>query len=155
MASNPASPELRDPHIDFVILADRAEAVNGKLYVMGGAFDTINVTNIQNPIVFSFAIGFVFPPFAPDGEYQFHLQVDRWPEAGEPVFHASGVIQREPAERDEAAAPGRMLLAHPGNLVRFPDFGIYSVTARLEGWDERRTTFRIAASPPGGAGNKP
>lgn len=34
-------PTLRRPEIDSFFLADAAEAINGKLYVMGGGFDTM------------------------------------------------------------------------------------------------------------------
>lgn len=36
--------------VDFAFLADAAEAVNGKIYVVGGAFDTIWASNV--PVVY-------------------------------------------------------------------------------------------------------
>ena len=36
--------------VDFAFLADAAEAVNGKIYVVGGAFDTIWAANV--PVVY-------------------------------------------------------------------------------------------------------
>jgi len=32
--------------LDFLILADRAEAVNGKLYLLGGAWDRLGLTSL-------------------------------------------------------------------------------------------------------------
>ncbi len=47
--------------IDFVILADRAEVVNGKLYMMGGGWDMLVVPQIPTQVSHSIAIGFFVP----------------------------------------------------------------------------------------------
>lgn len=44
-------------HLDFLILADRAEAVNGKLYLVGGGFDRVGVTTFPASANFDVAIG--------------------------------------------------------------------------------------------------
>lgn len=48
------SPEDK-PRIDSLLVADHAEAVNGKLYVMGGGFDTLWAPQFPNLVRFSFA----------------------------------------------------------------------------------------------------
>jgi hypothetical protein len=42
---------------DYLILADRAEAVNGKLYLIGGGFDRVGMTQIPGPANFDLAVG--------------------------------------------------------------------------------------------------
>lgn len=44
-----------NPRIDSLLVADHAEAVNGKLYVMGGGFDTVFAPQFPMAVRFSFA----------------------------------------------------------------------------------------------------
>ena len=39
------------PTIDFLLIADRAEVVSGKLYMMGGAWDHITITDLGQPVM--------------------------------------------------------------------------------------------------------
>lgn len=43
--------------LDFCILADKAEAINGKLYLMGGGFQTVAMAQIPGPASFDVGIG--------------------------------------------------------------------------------------------------
>src|SRR5262249_54509042 len=52
---------LNEPIVEFFILADYAEAVNGKLYMMGGGWDQSFVKDFSQPVSFSFAIGIQVP----------------------------------------------------------------------------------------------
>jgi hypothetical protein len=45
--------------LDFLLLADRAEAINGKLYMVGGGFDRIGVPEIPGTVVYDLALGFL------------------------------------------------------------------------------------------------
>ena len=47
-------------HLDFLILADKAEALNGKLYMIGGGFASVGMSQIPGPAQFDLAIGLVF-----------------------------------------------------------------------------------------------
>jgi hypothetical protein len=49
------------PEIDFAILADRAEVLNNKLYVMGGAWDATFVVNFRQPCFICLAVGVLIP----------------------------------------------------------------------------------------------
>jgi hypothetical protein len=40
--------EARQPEIGWMILADKAEALNGKIYMLGGGFDRLVVRDIRN-----------------------------------------------------------------------------------------------------------
>ncbi len=42
---------------DYLVLADRAEAVNGKLYMIGGGWDRVAVANVPGPADFDVAAG--------------------------------------------------------------------------------------------------
>ena len=43
--------------LDFLLLADRAEAVNGKLYLVGGGWDRLGMSSIPGPANFDVAVG--------------------------------------------------------------------------------------------------
>ena len=53
----------RKPEIDYLLVADRAEVVNGKLYLMGGAWDRISPSTFPHRMILGIAIG-VRIPFA-------------------------------------------------------------------------------------------
>ena len=52
---------LDQPTVEFLILADRAEAINGKLYMMGGAWDRLTVKDFNVPAALGMAIGVIIP----------------------------------------------------------------------------------------------
>ncbi|MBI4317412.1 MAG: hypothetical protein HY675_02890 [Chloroflexi bacterium] len=52
---------LNNPTVDFLILADRAEAVNGKLYMMGGGWDRLFVVDFGQPRSISVGVGILIP----------------------------------------------------------------------------------------------
>ncbi len=43
--------------VDYLILADRAEAVNGKIYMVGGGWDRLGLLNIPGPADFDVCAG--------------------------------------------------------------------------------------------------
>jgi hypothetical protein len=53
----------RVPEIDYLLVADRAEVVNGKLYLMGGSWDRIQPQQFPHRMMLGIAIG-VRIPFA-------------------------------------------------------------------------------------------
>jgi hypothetical protein len=58
------------PYVEFLLLADRAEAINGKLYLMGGGWDRLWVGDFGQTQTISFAVGIVVPWSATHGEYR-------------------------------------------------------------------------------------
>jgi hypothetical protein len=53
----------RKPEIDYLLVADRAEVVNGKLYLMGGSWDRIQPPSFPHRMLLGIALG-VRIPFA-------------------------------------------------------------------------------------------
>lgn len=49
------------PSVDFLILADRAEAVNGKLYMMGGGWDHLYLAEFGQQQPISLGVGILVP----------------------------------------------------------------------------------------------
>ena len=58
------------PYVEFLLLTDRSEAINGKLYLMGGGWDRLWVGDFGQPHDISFAVGVVVPWSATHGEHR-------------------------------------------------------------------------------------
>ena len=52
---------LEQVEIDFLLLADRAEVLNGKLYLMGGAWDRRQIRDIDSPVSLTIVVGVLVP----------------------------------------------------------------------------------------------
>ena len=48
--------EDAEPTIEFVILAEHAEVIHGKLYLMGGGWENITVQDFAAPVVLPLAV---------------------------------------------------------------------------------------------------
>ena len=53
----------RTPEVDYLLVADRAEVVNGKLYLLGGSWDRIQPQQFPHRMMLGIAVG-VRIPFA-------------------------------------------------------------------------------------------
>jgi len=58
------------------MLADRVEAINGKLYAMGGAWDRMFVPDVKNPTTISFAAVILVPWNATNQQHSVNLSVE-------------------------------------------------------------------------------
>lgn len=123
---------LNEPSVEFFILADRAEAVNGKLYIMGGAWDRQFVVDFKQPVFVSFAIGIRVPWNATNQDHKLRLTIES--ADGKPVegflLEAGFVAGRPPwAKQGESQ---RALLAIPVVPVMFPGPGSYLAKANVD-----------------------
>src|SRR5688572_26750900 len=50
------------PRIEFAVMADRAEHLNGKLYMAGGCWDRITVRGEQHAAILSLAVSVLVEP---------------------------------------------------------------------------------------------
>jgi hypothetical protein len=114
-------PDLDTTTIDFLILADRVEAINAKLYMMGGAWDRILVADFAQPVELSLAVGVLIPWAETNEDHQLTITLEdadgntRNPPVqlnvnmGRPADAVRGQIFRA-----VAALNGRFVLAGPG-----------------------------------------
>ena len=65
-----------EPTVDFLILADRAEAVNGKLYMMGGGWDHLYVVDFGQAQSVSFGMGILIPWNATNVNHSLAIKVE-------------------------------------------------------------------------------
>jgi hypothetical protein len=132
------------PEIDFLILADRAESLNGKLYMMGGVWDQIGVVDFTKPIAFSLALGLLIPWNATNLDHT--LQVRLLDEDGNVLFGVDGGFK---AGRPPQLPPG----ASQHNVLTFtvaailPKPGAYRAEATINGAATRSTSFVAFQAP--------
>ena len=63
------------PFVEFVMLADRSESINGKLYVMGGAWDRLFLTETPKPYSLYIAVSIVVPWSATNEEHRLGVMI--------------------------------------------------------------------------------
>lgn len=129
--------------IDYALLAEHAEVTGGKLYLMGGGWDTMNVPEVPATVRLTVALG---------------VRVE-WEETNLPISVV--VVVQDEGEADLVRLDGQMQVGRPPQLppgstqlsqmtatlqVPLPRFGAYrvSVIAGGEGAARRRILpFRL------------
>ena len=137
------------PEIEFVMLAERAEILNGKLYMMGGGYDRLILDQPPPQVaVVTFAIGLLLPPEASGRRHQ--LQFAVLDAAGNAVAASEQIVLtfvRPPTLG--AGESQRVLLAPLGGPVQFPSYGRYVLQVALDGVAHKTVALSIAAPEPG------
>jgi hypothetical protein len=131
---------LERPQIDFLILADRAEAVNGKLYLMGGAWTQWSWPDFNQPISFGIAVGVLVPWNSTNEDHILRLLIEH--EDGAPI--EPKITAKLNVGRPPNAVRGQSFLAviAVNGAWKLPGPGMYRVVAAL-GEDERKyASFR-------------
>lgn len=140
MATSPTD----NPRVDFVILADRAEAVNGKLYMMGGAWDRMWVADFAQQQFLSIATGIVVPWNATNQPHKLTIRVETQDaneiatlslnfNAGRPPFLGHAESQRIPLAFQLA--------------IRLPEPGAYVIKAFIDDYESNKTVFYVQLLP--------
>jgi len=138
---------LSDPEIDFFLLADRAEAVNGKLYLMGGAWDRVFVQDFKQPVTISFALGVLVPWNATNQQHAVQIAIEDIDRRRPVEFSLeAGFVAGRPAWASQGETQ-RVILAVPSIPVKFPEPGAYQAVAHIAGGRERRVGFSLVAGP--------
>jgi hypothetical protein len=131
------------PEIEFVILAERVEILNGKLYMMGGGYDRL-VLERPPPQTMSvtFAVGLLMPWEASGREH--HLQFAVLDEAGNTVAASDRLILNinRPAGLGEGDSQ-RVMLAPLGGPVTFPSYGRFFLRVVLDGAVQKTVMFSV------------
>lgn len=143
------SSALPQPDVEFLIVCKHAEVLQGQLYLMGGGWDRVGISDFARSFRASLAIG-VLVPWTDTNEnlpLTVSMQADDGTVLGQPVSvninvgHPSGAI------------PGqsfRALLAFNGEWL-LPGPGIFHATAQLRDQSPKRTTFYVEQAPTAGS----
>jgi hypothetical protein len=125
--------------LDFLLVADRAEAVNGKLYLLGGGWDRITLSQFPGSANFDVALGVLVGYTETNERHEFHLtledddnQVVLGPVTGQ--FELGRPPGLKPAQAQ------RFMVAVRGPFP-IPGAGCYHWVLSLDGHHVGRTTF--------------
>jgi len=128
------------PEIDFLILAERAEVLNGKLYLMGGVIDRLWSNTDPAVINFCVALGIVVPWNATNEPMDVRVSVhtDEGVELAQLQWQMT--IGRPPLLQKGDVQRG--VIASPPLALQVPAFGLYVVVATLNE-RQKRVPFRV------------
>ena len=76
----------RKPEVDYLLVADRAEVVNGKLYLMGGSWDRIQPQQFPHRMMLGIAVGVRIPFAYTDEQHTVAIEIQH--EGERPSRHA-------------------------------------------------------------------
>ncbi len=141
-STKPFRPE--ELEIDFVILADAAQVVGGKLYVMGGGWNVYHATQYPLNIPFSVAIGILVPWSETNRKHRFEFTIL----ASEGAILGKGEGDFEVGRKVgiKAGMTQRMTLAVSGQLG-IPAPGTYEIIVTIPG-REKRISFEALSIQP-------
>ena len=131
--------------IDFLLTADRAEALNGKLYVMGGAWDRRIVQSFDEPVTIGLAAALLVPWNLTDQNHDFNLAIED--AEGNVIGEAlsGGFKVGRPADATQGQAFRTIIAAHM--QTKLPGPGAYRI--RLTIREDEKTTVFYAVSAKG------
>jgi len=142
-----AMQDLNEPTIEFFILADYAEAVGGKLYMMGGGWDRYFVEDFSKPVAFSFAVGILVPWNATNIRHTVQVTIEDLDRKKPINFNVNAGFKAGRPSHIEDGETQRTMLTIPKVGAMFPGSGTYQAVARIVGGHERRVEFRLLQAP--------
>lgn len=131
--------------VDFLILADFAQAVGGKLYLQGGGWSRFSPPAYPAPVQFGVGLG-VRVPYE-ETEDRHHVELTMQTADGADLWRIDADLEtgRPPGSRGEAqlailAVSGSAQLQEPGEFV---------LRASVDGKERKRVSFKAMPTPSG------
>ena len=134
---------LEQSRVEWLILADEAEVVNGKLYMMGGGWDRLTAQSLPWGQHMAIAVAIRVPWM--DTNRQTSVEIDLQDGAGSSLAKVDGqFVVGRPAQ----SVPGQPLRTQIAIKMdaKFQKLGTYVVVCRLHG-AETTFPFSVVASP--------
>jgi hypothetical protein len=132
------------PSIDYLLLADRAEALNGKLYMMGGGWDRLAIGDFNQPVLICIALGIAVPWNATNRQHTLTLHIED--ADGKSIAQVNaGFVAGRPPQIEVGASQRIPMVINLGCVLRGP--GVYAVVATINDQESRRVTFTATAAP--------
>jgi hypothetical protein len=131
--------------IEFVMLADAVESVNGKLYVMGGGWSQLNFPQYPAPARIGIAISFLLEPADAEKAHPFQVTVLNPTEAAVlPPIHGQVEVKQV-----DSSSTTRAFVTINSN-VQIPMPGTYQVVVVGAPSDRKKLTFNAKLALPKG-----
>ena len=130
--------------IEWLILADAAEVVGGKLYLMGGGWDRLTVNSQPAKKNLAVALALRVPWHETNRQHAF--RIDMTDEDGKQIVSVNGATE---VGRPAGIPPGQpQLVQFVVNFdATFEKLGTYVITARVNDSQERSVRFNIVPGP--------
>lgn len=134
----------RGPEVDYLLVADRAEVVNGKLYLMGGSWDRIQPQNFPHRMMLGIALGVRIPFAYTDDQHTVAIE----------LLHGETRMIGFEAKLATGRPPGMagmdMLVPMAFNIpIAIPDEGQVALKAVIDGQHGRRHDVKVIKRPQG------
>lgn len=134
--------------IDFALLADYAEVVNGKLYLMGGGWDTTTAAQLPAAVRMAIAVGVRIGWNETDVQFPVLMTIED--DDGREYVRIQGVVS---ATRAPGATPGSTQLSQvaanvPLQLPALGGYRVHIVVGEGEQEEERNLPFRVQGLTP-------
>ena len=139
----PIMDELVD--VDFLILADWAEIIQGKLYLQGGGWHTMTATSFPHTRSVAVAAGLRVPWAATNQRYNVSITV-KDEDAQTVAMRADAQLETGRPAGFPAGSDQLVQLALNG-VVKFDQPGSYVISAEVDGEIRKRRVFRVVTAP--------
>ena len=131
--------------VEWIILADAAEAVNNKLYLIGGGWETLTIDS-QFPVLYPCAIAVAFSVPWNETNQQHNIEIAIDDEGGAQLLKVEGQVE---VGRPPGIPLGKAQRVQMAIRLTLPiqELGTYVIVVRIEGQESRRVAFNVVAGP--------
>lgn len=137
--------ELERVSVEWLILADSAQVIGNKLYLLGGGWDVLTV-NSGFPVAQLCAVAISFwVPWSYTNQ-RHSMEIDIETDDGQGLANVAGQFEVGRATGMQRGQAQRSQLAVSMSIT-LPQAGTYVVIARVNGEEERRVPFTVVPGP--------
>ena len=130
--------------VEWLILADGAQTVGNKLYLLGGGWDTVSAsTSFPVEHHMAVAVSFLVPWDETNMKHNFQLEI--LTEDGVSLTRIGGQFEVGRPAGIPGGSEQRSQIA-VDMMIALPKVGVYVVVAKLEDIEQGKTTFRVVDS---------
>jgi hypothetical protein len=131
--------------VEWLILADYADIIGGKLYLMGGGWDVLTV-NTGFPLARPVGLAVAFSVPWGETNQRHNVEIEMLSDDGQNVGKVAAQFEVGRPAGIKAGQEQRFQLA--ANLpLNLPSPGTYVIVARIEGQEGARLPFNVVAGP--------
>ena len=130
--------------IEWLILADSAQVVGNKLFLIGGGWDRISLNKMPSQHALSIAFAIMVPWNETNEKHAFEIEFVT--EDGDTIQKLGGTFEAGRPPGILAGQDQRVQTA-VNAIMNFGKTGSLSVIARIDGEERRRVTFNVVAGP--------
>ena len=127
--------------VEWLILADSAQVLGNKLYLLGGGWDLLTV-NREFPVQQQMAISASFRVPWPETNTKHNVQLEIQDDDGHSIARVDGQLEVGRPPGIPVGSEQRSQLALQVSL-KIEKPGIYPIISRIEGEEKARTFFRV------------